>query len=225
MGPIFNKTLYRDRFRNLLIVLLLYVGMAPFLQDFIRLQLLIDVFISILFISIIIAVSEKKLQLYVLLALFVPVIGSTWWVHFDPDIRVIVFDEISDIFFFGYAFILLLKFVLKQNRVNTDLIYAAVIGYLFIGVIWASAYSLLAHTYPASFSIDLAGATDSRLVFTYFSLVTLTTLGYGDITPLTDRAYAFTILEAVIGQIYLTVLIARLVGLHIAHSTDSRSEK
>ena len=225
MSPILKKAVYRDRFRNLLIVLLLYIGVAPFLQDFIRLRLIIDFFISMVFISIVIAVSEKKYPFYVLLAFFVPVIGSTWWVHFDPSLGVIIFDEISDILFIGYAFFLLLKFILKQDRVNADLIYAAIIGYLFIGVIWASAYSLLAHTYPASFSVDLADATDSRLVFTYFSLVTLTTLGYGDITPLTDRAYAFTILEAVIGQIYLTVLIARLVGLHIAHSTDRQGEK
>ena len=57
----------------------------------------------------------------------------------------------------------------------------------------------------------------------YYSIVTLTTLGYGDITPRTPPARMFAAMEAVTGQIYLTVLVARLVGMHIAHSTGRRT--
>ena len=161
-GVIFSSVLHRDRFRNLLIALLVYVAVAPFLQDLIRLRLLMDLLISVLFVSIIIAVSEKKHQFYTLLALFVPVIGSTWWVHFEPSAQLIIFDEISDIVFFGYATVLLLKFVVRQKRVNADLIYAAAIGYLFRAIIWASAYSLLDYLYPESFAFGSAVSTDSR---------------------------------------------------------------
>jgi len=61
-----------------------------------------------------------------------------------------------------------------------------------------------------------SGGGIQRFDYLYFSFTTLTTLGYGDITPLTDRAYALTIVEAVIGQFYLAVLIASLVGRFIS---------
>jgi voltage-gated potassium channel Kch len=79
---------------------------------------------------------------------------------------------------------------------------------------------------PQSFLIgDLQRASirDMSTHFTYYSFVTLTTLGYGDITPLTPTAKAFSFVEAVFGQIYIAVLIARLVGLHIAHSMKKDS--
>jgi hypothetical protein len=63
----------------------------------------------------------------------------------------------------------------------------------------------------------------SRLLFFYYSFVTITTLGYGDITPVTDVAKSFSFLEAVVGQIYLVVLVARLVGIHIAQSMGRKS--
>lgn len=64
---------------------------------------------------------------------------------------------------------------------------------------------------------------ETRLTFIYYSFITITTLGYGDITPLTDVARSFAITEAVIGQIYLVLLVARLVGIHIAQSTSKES--
>jgi hypothetical protein len=96
-------------------------------------------------------------------------------------------------------------------------------------MIWAFSYSLLEYLQPGSFSIvreaavggipGLVGSSGFRGVI-YFSFTTLTTLGYGDITPLTGIAQNLSVLEAVVGQIYLVVLVARLVGLHIASSSQ-----
>jgi hypothetical protein len=60
--------------------------------------------------------------------------------------------------------------------------------------------------------------------FIYYSFVTQTTLGYGDFTPITAPARSLSLLEAVFGQLYLAVLIARLVGLHITQSSEKRSQ-
>ena len=119
--------------------------------------------------------------------------------------------------FLSYTLIVLLSFLLKSKRVTPDVIYAALIGYLLMGLMWAGIYSLIDTITPGSFDVLHGWSENPRLVYLYFSYVTLTTLGYGDITPLTALAYSFSILEAIIGQIYLTVLVARLVGMHITN--------
>ena len=82
---------------------------------------------------------------------------------------------------------------------------------------WAFVYTFLELVDPASFNIDLSQPQDGYLlVFQYFSFVTITTLGYGDITPVTEVAKAITVLEAVAGQLYLVVAVAWLVGMHVS---------
>ena len=96
--------------------------------------------------------------------------------------------------------------------------------YLFFGNICGFIYAIINRIDPNAFSIPEATASylGDNLVnlssATYFSFVTLTTLGYGDITPINDFARSLAFLEAAMGQIYLTVLIASLVGIHISTS-------
>ena len=88
-------------------------------------------------------------------------------------------------------------------------------AYFMIGFGWGFIYRLTEHITPGSFKI----ATANEIAFSdysYYSFVTLTTLGYGDITPLTHAAQMLSVLEAAIGQFYLAVLIAGLVGKYIA---------
>ncbi len=83
---------------------------------------------------------------------------------------------------------------------------------------WGIVYLLLNVIAPGSF-VGITGETWSEQLneFTYHSFVTLTTLGYGDITPAAPVARTLNYLEAVLGQMYLTVLVAALVGIHIAN--------
>ncbi len=97
---------------------------------------------------------------------------------------------------------------------------------MLIGYGWAFVYALLDEVFPGSFAaLTEAGRNDYTqrvMQFRYFSFMTLTTVGYGDVLPRSDAARTLAALEAVMGQIYLTVLVARLVGLHIVHSHDSQ---
>ncbi|MFV1957643.1 MAG: ion channel [bacterium] len=89
---------------------------------------------------------------------------------------------------------------------------------------WAFVFSVLESIHPGSFSIGGGGQIGvGLLLFIYYSFVTITTSGYGDITLLTAPANSFSLLEAVTGQFYIAILIARLVGIHIAQSTNSKS--
>ena len=88
--------------------------------------------------------------------------------------------------------------------------------YMFIGSLWFHIFVILETLQPGSFSPPHDLLCENPTVFIYYSFVTLTTLGYGDITPLTTQAGSLAISEAIIGQIYMAVLITRLVGLQIA---------
>ncbi len=94
-----------------------------------------------------------------------------------------------------------------------------------IGIMWAGIYALLSKIDPSSFIIGSFERKDPNFIYAYYSFVTLTTLGYGDIAPMTDIAYSLAILEAIIGQLFLTVLIARLVALHITHSNEQENNR
>ena len=108
----------------------------------------------------------------------------------------------------------ILSYVLKQGAVTGEKISAAICVYMFIGLLWAFLFALT-YTLDAG-SFDLKDPQLSQ--FVYYSFITLSTLGYGDITPLSPVAQALAYVEAITGQIYLTVLVARLVGLHIARA-------
>jgi voltage-gated potassium channel Kch len=90
------------------------------------------------------------------------------------------------------------------------------VAYLFVALFFAKSFLVLEILSPGSFSISSDRIMTDPSVMKYFSFVTLTTLGYGDVVPISDQAKTLAISEAFIGQIYLTVLIARLVGVYAA---------
>jgi hypothetical protein len=106
--------------------------------------------------------------------------------------------------------------MLRSEAVNRELIYAAILLYLLAALMWAFLYTFLELVDPTSFNINLSEPQGYLLVFQYYSFVTITTLGYGDITPVTEVAKAFSVLEAVVGQLYLVVAVAWLVGMHVS---------
>jgi hypothetical protein len=105
------------------------------------------------------------------------------------------------------------RHALRARVVDAEHIFAALDAYLLTGLIFGVCYWMLDQTWPASFGVAAASDLDlSRAI--YFSFVTIATLGYGDIVPASDAARGLVILEAVSGQMYLTVLVARLVSLY-----------
>jgi hypothetical protein len=100
----------------------------------------------------------------------------------------------------------------RAGPVNVHRIQGAVAAYLLLGLAWALAYEIVALRVSGAFSVTgVAGPV--RPDFIYFSFVTLTTVGYGDITPVSHVARSLAILEALIGQLYPAIIIARLLSL------------
>ena len=94
----------------------------------------------------------------------------------------------------------------------SERIFGAIVLYLLIGLMFAVTYAFVAQIAPAAFE-EHTRMVSAFSEWVYFSFVTLTTVGFGDITPLTRAARALTILEALIGQLYPAIIIARLVSL------------
>ena len=116
----------------------------------------------------------------------------------------------------GFAVGILIRTLFEQRLVDTNMIFAAVTAYLLVGVAFAFGFELLETLQPGSFSgvPDGGHPREQGNAFVYFSFVSLTTLGFGDIVPTSSIARPLTVLEGVFGTLYLAVMIARMVGLH-----------
>ena len=120
--------------------------------------------------------------------------------------------------FLSLATVTAMRQIAIVNNISANRIVGAICVYLMLGVIWALCYALLEAMVPGSFKglTEQAASSSWNPDWVYFSFVTLTTLGYGDISPLTYSARALSYFEAIVGQFYLAVLVAGLVGAYLS---------
>ena len=120
------------------------------------------------------------------------------------------------------AIVYTIRQVARDNAINASRIVGAICVYLLLGVIWALAYTLVNMTAPGSFAgfspLQDPGWDSEWL---YFSFVTMTTLGYGDILPLSAIARGLAYMQAIVGQFYIAVLVAGLVSAYVANRGQS----
>jgi hypothetical protein len=149
------------------------------------------------------------------------------WAQFVPvadEHRIILAGAHSGlrVLFPSFAVGVILRDILAETVIAADQVLGAVCGYLVAAAAWAHLYVFTEILVPGSFSMShdlaagFAGQHEREAIFYYFSLVTLTTMGYGDITPLRPPATVLVTLEAVFGQFYIAVVVAQLVGLRLA---------
>ncbi|MBC2736361.1 MAG: two pore domain potassium channel family protein [Desulfobacteraceae bacterium] len=204
------------RFNILLMTLLLLLLIYPFLEHFqlVGLTYLLNVFTTIILISSVHAVSESRRQLVLALSIIVPAIVLGWGRELFQFEMSQVGATIMQIIAFGFIAYNILGYALRGGRVDAEKVAAAVCVYLLLGVVWQELYVLVDILIPGSFNAEALSGRD----FLYYSFITLSTLGYGDITPANGPAQALAYTEALVGQLYLTILVARLVGLYIANA-------
>ena len=139
------------------------------------------------------------------------------------EVAVIVYHCFT-IVFVGFAVAVILKHIFSHKSIRTDAVIGALCGYLLAAVTWANAYALLYLLRPGSFRVAdvIAGRLVDwhlrRFYFNYFSVTTLTSLGYADITPTDTVALSLSLVEGLFGQFYIAVVVAQLVGLRLAQS-------
>ncbi len=224
-------TLRRDRFLVLLAALVLIFLVAPFVEilrlgPFLTRLLLTGVFIGLL-LSAVFALDPSRRSRRVALCLLAPALifeATTIW---STSKYLVLTEYFFSALFLAYMIVIILKVIFEQKYVTANMIYAALCAYFLLGMFWSAIYSTIwvldesAFRHPPATEPGvtqfLVGTTISA-VSLYYSFVTMTTLGYGDVVPLSSAARSLSSLQAVVGQLYLAVLVARLVGLHIAHA-------
>jgi len=216
----------RKRFAYLTISLLLLVIAYPYVQGDMGGQILLSLLATLVMIMSVIAVGDKKSHTVIALLLAAP-----WFLLLLLKVPLIpiettqlVNDEIVFAFLLlGYTTYRIFIHIIKSRDITTEILSASICVYLLIGLTWATLYVIVNMFYPGSF-IDTDGkALQDGPDFLFFSYVTLTTVGYGNIEAITDQARSFASLEALTGQLYLTVMVARLVGLHISKPRTKES--
>ncbi len=235
-----RAALLENRFVVLLGGLTLLMLSAPLVRDFghNRFPGLTSVVTNILFSAMLLsaafAVARTRLTLIIVSALAVPSFVLHARAALGGPAEPAVATHVLDLLYLGCTAALVLRHLFRSERVTVDVISASVCVYLLLGVLWAVAYSLLETLDPGSFLFAFAAGDETRSMSfggeesifpLYFSFVTMSTLGYGDILPASSSARMFATVEAIMGQIYLTVLVARLVGLHIAHTMAARTRE
>jgi hypothetical protein len=131
--------------------------------------------------------------------------------------------------FFAFLIWLILHDLFSESRSTIDRVYGAIAAYFFIALLFALLYAhvaLIDHdAFAVSSSLTAAESGGPLSLFTYFSFVTITTLGYGDITPISEPARVLAWFEALVGQLYLAVMIGGLVATHISESQRRNREQ
>ena len=218
-----SQNVKRIRFQALLAILLILFVVVPYFE----INVFADIVLTILFISALFIFGEKSNLAFVSYAICIAALASSWASYWRSSTQLEVIANLFEIAFTGIVIVAILRQVFHAITITRETIAGAICVYLFIGLMWANVYTLQDIAQPQSFSnittIEQHSNPHFRAAqFTYFSFVTLSTLGYGDITPQTHQAKALAAMEAILGQLYLAVLIARLVGQQVSHREDEQ---
>jgi len=213
-----------NSFRNLLLFLLIYIFGSPFLSPYPSLAVLAHLSLSVAIFFAIYTVQKRQQQRTVAISLLLPLLVLYWLGIYD----IIDFSrQGSYLFFVIYFGLLIYSYILQISRtskVTRNVLYATFCLYLIIGLFWGMLYALLNEMTPGAYAGALLENAQGHPVhiFTYFSMVTLTTLGFGDITPQTAGAASLCQMEAIVGQFFTAILAAWLVGMYVSERQNMK---
>lgn len=218
-----HEALKRNNFLYLFIALLILTVIGPVME--VTFGVIGSLFAEVsLSLSLVIALwslhSRRQVFVAGLSLIAVNILATaTWMMSGNTGTGMIA--HLSGLGFLALTGFVAVRAILQPGPVDLNKVTGALCVYLLIGIAWAELYHLLHGFDPGSFSgVEQQQGHALSWRFLYFSFVTLTTLGYGDVLPLTIYAQTLTVMETVIGQLYLAVLVAALVS---AYLSDDRS--
>src|SRR6266853_2447674 len=206
---------------ELLIALALLFFFFPFVEEVKGGDVIVSILLSLVLLSAVLAVADRKGVFFIALVLAIPAIVGRWINHFRSDLVPPPVFLVAGLALIAFVVANLLRFVLRAPSVNTEVLCASISAYLMLGLLWTVAYWLVAQVNPNAFGFN-TGPKETMSGFNafYFSFITLSTVGYGDVTPVSKVARMLAATEAITGLLYVAVLIARLVALYSAPKSD-----
>jgi voltage-gated potassium channel len=210
--------LRKGQFSTLLLALILFIVLYPYFEGGPVKGAFMVVMALGIPLTAVYAASDSRRRLVIAIVLCVPAQLALleYWLHVNllPGENV---PLLFTLLFYVYTIYVVLSHVLSREKVTKDTLAGAAAVYLLFGLTWSLGYSLMERLSPGSFFVAATQNPDgvlSTIDFLYYSYVTLTTLGYGDLTPVTSAARSLAIFESVTGVLFLALLIGRLVAMY-----------
>jgi hypothetical protein len=214
--PVSSMQVAFDKRRDLalLVSLLLVILLHPVLDHGMigRVALMVLTFVPLVVATIKLGGKKGWLRLYVVLILGIAIGGIGHVVFFNKPLGVL--EWASATVAFGLSVVGLFSYLQKARTVSADHLYTAASTYLLIGMSWFALYSTIEIANPGCFMQTTGTSTGRPADLLYFSLATLTTLGYGDIVPGTGGVRMLSALEAAAGVLYVAITVAQLVSAY-----------
>ncbi len=187
---------------------------TPLLEGKALQEIILGLLFALVLLAAIYAVTGEAWHRRLAASLAVLWLGLFIWRTVSPSLQVALAADMVFIVLGSFTIVILLWRVVSAERVDFEILCASPSIYLLLAMTWAVSYRMVEALSPGSFEAARGGVALNFLEFHYFSLITITTLGYGDITPIGAFARIWSTLEAVVGVFYMAVLVARLVSLY-----------
>jgi voltage-gated potassium channel len=227
-----RNVFFRHRFAILFMLLLCVMLIPPYFEEAVWIgKFWRGLFTCVLLWALYTVAGSRKVLILALLIL-VPTISSTWLADAEHETNLAYLDNITNIVYFALICAFMGQYVLTTRKVTLEVIFAAMCLYMMVAVLWAAIYTNLELYYDQAFTFrgqfaEEAGITKDAIYghMIYYSFVTISTLGYGDTLPIHRVAQNWSGVEAMLGQFYIAIIIARLVSVYTVEQEEEYIEK
>jgi voltage-gated potassium channel len=227
-----RNVFFRHRFAILFVLLLCVMLIPPYFEEAVWIgKFWRGLFTCVLLWALYTVAGSRKVLILALLIL-VPTISSTWLADAEHETNLAYLDNITNIVYFALICAFMGQYVLTTRKVTLEVIFAAMCLYMMVAVLWAAIYTNLELYYDQAFTFrgqfaEEAGITKDAIYghMIYYSFVTISTLGYGDTLPIHRVAQNWSGVEAMLGQFYIAIIIARLVSVYTVEQEEEYIEK
>lgn len=199
----------------LLLALILFFCSAPLVELLPNGRLLEALLATGLLVAAVAVIGTRRATRMAAVVLALPLVLAFWFQQHRTEGRLFLVFILLFMTFLGFVILHLLHSIRDARRVDSEVLCTGIATYLLLALLWTDAYSLVSHLTPGAFTG--VRSPEGRLQgfeALYFSMTTLTTAGFGDISPVSPMARMFAMMEAACGTLYLAVLISRLVSLY-----------
>lgn len=198
----------------LFVALLLLISGAPLIEPTPNGRIALNVVNLLVVVAAVATVGLSALSFLIALLLAVPTLAFQWLALSTGDAKMFMWSWVFAAGLYLATLVYLLGYVFKRHVMTGDKLWGGAAAYLMIGVLWAYLYSLVQHFHPGSFAAFGTPAEFTLAEFIYFSFTTLTSTGFGDLTPFSRPARSLCVIEQVVGALFVAILIARLAGVY-----------
>lgn len=212
------KQLEKYRYKLLLFFLVLFLTVPAFIKPGIY-EIILMICLTFIFIQSLWVFTDSRKHLIRGTIVVMVLVGFGWFsTVVDPtNIGVIVARMLLYVGFFSFTLVALFRMIIKSPSVTLDVVVVSIAIYLIMGIIGGSLAYLIFVIYPQdAFNLPASLHHNDLLDFTYFGFVTMSTLGYGDITPIRQESQALSYFLAIAGQMYVAIIIAMIVSKYIS---------